>query len=562
VGDTEDKIMDVVLGGISQGRDVREVSADLMGYLKGGPDIVKGRWGKLKPGEKVLKDGHWQYATEEARQYARRLGSRGVDYRAMRLYRSEIHRNQQEAAVEEGEDNPACTGEYDWILMPGRGVFLCDCPELADGGPYTKETIPDYPHPNCFPAGTMITMADGTEKPIEAIEKGDYVTGRDGSPQLVTETMTRQYMGNMVKINFDGNHTLILTPDHPVFTWNRRFENYIFIDANRVRKGALVATHFSGKENMKVSRKRICHNFSAPVYNMTTIPDHTYIANGIIVHNCDCMVEPRLKDSDDLIKDLKDYVNGVPSEGANEISLWTQEHGLGEEIGGLKEDLTQKPDDDIISYKSVSECKTFDEFRLYMKDRFNVSVDEQLRGLDVKAMTESAAGMEKVLSDFPELKNHFKGFLATSEDCIMATAADGSIKYNSLVYKSYKNVLHELNRNSFLVKGINVFGAGAHEAGHLAEVALVNRIPSLSERATAWKTYAEARRIVGEACNLARKTAEGRGLSDEVLKKNISGYAGTIDPECLAEAVGDYYLHGTKAQILSKMIYKLLKEIL
>jgi hypothetical protein len=149
VGDTEDKIMDVVLGGISQGRDVREVAADLMGYLKGGPDIVKGRWGKLRPGEKVLKDGHWQYATEEARRYARRLGSKGVDYRAMRLYRSEIHRNQQEAAVEEGEDNPACTGEYDWILMPGRETWLCNCPELAAGGPYTKETIPDYPHSNC-----------------------------------------------------------------------------------------------------------------------------------------------------------------------------------------------------------------------------------------------------------------------------------------------------------------------------------------------------------------------------------------------------------------------------
>jgi hypothetical protein len=184
VGDTENKVMDVVWGGISQGRDVRSVATDLMAYLKCGPEIVKGRWGKLEPGTK---------------EYAKRLGSKGVDYRAMRLYRSEIHRNQQEAAVTEGEDNPACTGEYDWILMPGRGVFLCTCPELAAGGPYTKETIPDYPHPNC-----------------------------------------------------------------------------------------------------------------------------------------DCMVEPRLADSDDLIRDLKDYVNGVPSEGANEISLWSQEHGLADDGSGVK----------------------------------------------------------------------------------------------------------------------------------------------------------------------------------------------------------------------------------
>jgi hypothetical protein len=194
VEDTEDKIMDVVWGGISQGRDVRTVAADLMAYLKGGPDIIKGRWGKLKPGEKILKGGHWQYATDEARQYAKRLGSKGVDYRAMRLYRSEIHRHQQEAAVEDGEDNPACTGEYDWILMPGREVWLCGCEELATGGPYTKDTIPPYPHPNY-----------------------------------------------------------------------------------------------------------------------------------------DCMVRPRLKDHKEFMRDLKDYVKGVPSEGANEISLWAQEHGLGED---------------------------------------------------------------------------------------------------------------------------------------------------------------------------------------------------------------------------------------
>jgi hypothetical protein len=64
------------------------------------------------------------------------------------------------------------------------------------------------------------------------------------------------------------------------------------------------------------------------------------------------MVEGRLKDSGDLIKDPKDYVNGVPSEGANEISLWAQEHGLGEEystpvpdrIGDLlfEQDITDK----------------------------------------------------------------------------------------------------------------------------------------------------------------------------------------------------------------------------
>jgi hypothetical protein len=50
-----------------------------------------------------------------------------------------------------------------------------------------------------------------------------------------------------------------------------------------------------------------------------------------------------MKDSDDLIKDLKNYVNGVPSEGANEISLWAQEHGLGEEGSGIISPKAEEP---------------------------------------------------------------------------------------------------------------------------------------------------------------------------------------------------------------------------
>jgi hypothetical protein len=62
-------------------------------------------------------------------------------------------------------------------------------------------------------------------------------------------------------------------------------------------------------------------------YTKDTIPPYPH-------PNCDCMVRPRLKDHKEFMRDLKDYVKGVPSEGANEISLWAQEHGLGEDLTG------------------------------------------------------------------------------------------------------------------------------------------------------------------------------------------------------------------------------------
>jgi hypothetical protein len=79
---------------------------------------------------------------------AARLGKAGVDYRAIRLYRSEVYRNQREAVLQADEMNPASTGEFDWVLQPGRESWHCHCPELAEAGPYTKDTIPES-HINC-----------------------------------------------------------------------------------------------------------------------------------------------------------------------------------------------------------------------------------------------------------------------------------------------------------------------------------------------------------------------------------------------------------------------------
>jgi hypothetical protein len=511
---TEDKIMDVVWGGISQGRDVRSVAADLMAYLKGGPDIVKGRWGKLKPGEKVLKGGHWQYATKEARQYAKRLGSKGVDYRVMRLYRSEIHRNQQEAAVEEGEDNPACTGKYDWILVPGRGTFLCDCPELAKGGPYTKATIPPYPHPNCLLKGIKVLTANGV-KNIEKIQIGDMVISADGSLQYVKAAWKTKYSGDIYHIKTKKNH-IKATANHPFYSSGRTIpakllkkgHNLTGITTNRIfhipcksesenspaaafqKCGLFViidfflpggvpvtAIYFNGKFYFRKGKidivdstsvvgyrteadvlklikerefiagtenplfrfgsfskvvnralftsngfmRRVCvwyisaymgamlalrkirnmipllnqiafnakaanakffgcaidrvvfiakqlpqnnggntnlaahdeeiislkkKHCNCTVYNITVENTRNYIANGFAVHNCDCMITPRLKDSGEFLRQLRDYVKGAPSEGAFEINLWAQEHGL-RETGGVPDETPYDLEYDI-----------------------------------------------------------------------------------------------------------------------------------------------------------------------------------------------------------------------
>lgn len=166
VNHTEEAILNTVRGSLSQGGDLRTAAADIMAHGRFGPTIIPGRWGKLMPGTK---------------EYARRLGKAGVDYRVIRLRRSEQYRKMQENAIAEGQRNPACTGEYDWIRFANGTAFDCDiCDDLAARSPYTIETVPAYPHPNC-----MCVIRPRLKTRDEFVrELKDYVNGKPGGDEI------------------------------------------------------------------------------------------------------------------------------------------------------------------------------------------------------------------------------------------------------------------------------------------------------------------------------------------------------------------------------------------
>lgn len=155
----EDMILDVVQGGLSQGRDGASIATDLQAYILDGKKVIAGRWGKLTPDSQAYYD---------------RLGEE-IDYRALRLVRSEMYSGIQAAAVKAGEMNPACIGQYDWVLQAGRIGWPCSCPRLASGGPYKANEIPEYPHPSCSCILRPVLMDHDTF--INNLK--DYVNGVD-----------------------------------------------------------------------------------------------------------------------------------------------------------------------------------------------------------------------------------------------------------------------------------------------------------------------------------------------------------------------------------------------
>lgn len=69
----------------------------------------------------------------------------------------------------------------------------------------------------CFPAGNLVTMADGTRKPIESIAVGDLVRTHKGRGRRVTEVHKRAYKGDIHTIRAEAHEPIRCTHEHPFY---------------------------------------------------------------------------------------------------------------------------------------------------------------------------------------------------------------------------------------------------------------------------------------------------------------------------------------------------------
>lgn len=165
----------------------------------------------------------------------------------------------------------------------------------------------------CFIAGTQITMADNSTKNIEDICIGDEVvsfneTTKIWSTNKVTKTF-KTSTKELVELTFDDNTVLVCTSDHPIYDANYQG----FVKADQLCVDDSVLTKNSKKiikKTMKFSSEiadvsktrndssrmtgigdwyRYAPVFSTSVdtFNIEVENDHTYVANGLLVHNCD-----------------------------------------------------------------------------------------------------------------------------------------------------------------------------------------------------------------------------------------------------------------------------------
>ena len=150
------------------------------------------------------------------------------------------------------------------------------------------DDTPNYPQEtgDCFLDGALVTLGDGTLCPIEDVGVGETVIAGTGSAREVVGTTARQYTGDIIRICTDGQApTAPCTASH----------QYQLMDDSWV-----AAQDLAVGMSLKVSADYAVSNFTGSkitsiqhiaakdvtVRCLNVADDHSFIANGYVVHNC------------------------------------------------------------------------------------------------------------------------------------------------------------------------------------------------------------------------------------------------------------------------------------
>lgn len=199
-----------------------------------------------------------------------------------------------------------------------------------------KEQMLNFPYGThddfCLDGDSRVLMADGTEKPLSAVAKGELVATPTGSAEVIAAAMTNAD-AEVFRVRFSDGTSLVGTGNHPVHT----SQGFVRLDSLPLSgtvtaidrhqqtasdkwrdealqkakswdtegsslKGPRRTALSAGLSSLTRSGRRDIAPSSAgrktvtsverlsekqPVYNLTVAGAHVYYANGVLTHNCD-----------------------------------------------------------------------------------------------------------------------------------------------------------------------------------------------------------------------------------------------------------------------------------
>lgn len=155
--------------------------------------------------------------------------------------------------------------------------------------------LPPPPQPQCccFIRGTEISMADGSFKRVEDIQLGDYLLGKDGAHNKVIEFL-RPTLGDTGAslMAFNGG-VPFMTSDHPVYIKGEGWKSFdpemtqrkYSMPVTKYAVGDIIETPDGVGFEIKSIEEHCDEDQDQIIYNFRLDGNHTYIADGLVVHN-------------------------------------------------------------------------------------------------------------------------------------------------------------------------------------------------------------------------------------------------------------------------------------
>jgi hypothetical protein len=134
----------------------------------------------------------------------------------------------------------------------------------------------------CFLPGTQVSLADGRRIAIEDVVPGEMVLTHKGRAREVLNKQVRHGQWSMRRINAVGAQAeIVATDNHPFFVVRDGVELEVRADALTLGDALLRPGH----EPARVSYIET-EPYTGWVYDMEVEEDHSYVVEGVAVHNC------------------------------------------------------------------------------------------------------------------------------------------------------------------------------------------------------------------------------------------------------------------------------------
>jgi len=197
-------------------------------------------------------------------------------------------------------------GKKDRVLMAKqRDKFIAGCVDrgtsvgTAEHVWELMEKFAGYGFNKCLSADTWIEMADGTRRPITAVRDGDLVLTKDGAHRA--GAVTPSGVRRVGRLTLTNGLSVRCTPEHPIFTHRGWVNAEKLAPDDRVAVLDAVAAAFERVAARRSAGARAAGLAATPMlwaapvsfvlegteptYDIEVPGAHSFIANGIAVHN-------------------------------------------------------------------------------------------------------------------------------------------------------------------------------------------------------------------------------------------------------------------------------------